>query len=114
MADREANPAASRPLGKIGYVTASLSILVCSFAPIHTHNPSPLTPHPFNKIKAWPHVKAAGQAFVDHLKEQEPQVLAGYAFFVVLVVGLLLLRRYVPGPLGAIESSPDRPNLGGC
>jgi len=46
-----------------------------------------------NNATALPHLQWAGQRCFDHLKEQEPEVLLGYAAFIALLVGLALLRR---------------------
>jgi hypothetical protein len=40
-------------------------------------------------------MKMGGQAVADHLKSQEPKVLAGYALFIAAVIGFILLRRLV-------------------
>lgn len=40
-------------------------------------------------------MKMGGQAVADHLKSQEPKVLAGYALFIAAVIGFILLRRWV-------------------
>lgn len=44
---------------------------------------------------AVPYMKMGGQAVADHLKSQEPKVLAGYALFIAAVIGFILLRRLV-------------------